>query len=222
MTFLAGFLLANKRKDKLDGAHFEHIDRIKGRCPGRHDHWEQASYVSQVALTEQDRQRGSPPFSYPLEWRLSGSRVLLLSHDGAEVVEDFRKSLAAKSQIKLSPVAIAVDSFVKDTAREPSGYVLSFVHARVSAFGTSLTSISFYGADVSEAKFFRDGLDLFNCHTCGIRRVTGGAEIVRLGNDGSVSFKDTGVQRLKDVETVLSHLRSNGYLADDPVEEGDL
>jgi hypothetical protein len=221
MTFdgLAGTLFANRKVGvRLDTDQFGVVDRIADLRPLEQLYWEQARFRSDSPLTPEDRLRGIPPFDYPIVWRRSGPRLLLLSKN-REVVDHFRRLLAVEIGVRLEPVTIAVDAFVKQTAREPSEYVLSFVHARVSAFGTSLRSASFYGDDVGEAKFFRDGLDLFNCHTCGLRHVTGGAEIVRLGNDGAVSFKYTGPSRLLEVENTLAYLRKSGYLADSKMTE---
>lgn len=215
---LSGLLLSDRRNSKLESSSIVRAGRVSEPARFEDSAWEQASFQSEVPFTPAD-QLGTPPFTYPLVWRLSGPRVLLLSIS-RDVVEHFRK-VAVKSGLRLEPVGIAVDLFVKETARDPSEYVLSFVHARVSAFGTALKSVSFYGEDVAEAKFFRDGMDLFVCHTCGVRHAAGGGEIIRLGNDGAVSFKHTGSRRLREVEETLGHLRRNGYLARTKIEEGE-
>lgn len=216
---LAGYLLTNSRTGVLvDSDAFVHTNRVDRRKPGLLPHWEQAVFSSDTSLIPGDD--APPPDGYPLMWRLSGPRVLIVSQ-AREVVEGLCETLALTVGLKLDPVSIAVDTFVKDTAREPGQYVFNYVHARVAAFGTSLKSLSFYGDDISEAKFFRDGIDLFNCHTCGIRHITGGGEIVRLGNDGSVSFRLGGPSRLKEVEQALAFLRLHGYLGEVRKEDID-
>jgi len=172
--------------------------------------WIQSTYVSDKALTDDSKNDEDQSYLYPLIWRISGQRVLLLSYD-RKIVEDFRYKLAELTGVKIEPINIAVDSFVKDTSSDPGEFVLSTVYARVSAYGTCLKSISFYGDDIAEAKFFRDGLDFFNCHTCGIRRIKSGSEILRISNDGSIFFRYSTASKLKEVENVLSYLKKKGY-----------
>ena len=112
----------------------------------------------------------------------------------------------------LQRVPIAVDSLVKDLTVHPTVYAMSFVHARVPAFGTSLRAISFYGEDLADASLFRESASLMNFYTCGLRSVNGGGEIVRLGSDGTISFYMRGSEDVQAVEEALHFLRSHGYL----------
>jgi len=215
---LSGFLLSNRRTGERLSV--ESLDRLPG-VSNRSDllrHWGRAVFESNEPLTEEDRARGSPPFVHPLVWRTSGPRLLLLS-DSSEVVEHVRSVMVKTLGIRFDPVRIAVDDLVKSAASKPAEYVFSFIHARGSAFGTALRSVSFYGDDVTEAKYFRDGVNLFNFHTCGVRRASGGGEFVRIGNEGSLSSRSVDAARLHEVETLLSYLRKSGYLADSQISD---
>jgi hypothetical protein len=114
----------------------------------------------------------------------------------------------------LRRVSIAVDSLVKKIAVRPTSYVLSFVHARVPAFGASLRSVSFYGDDLAEASIFREQMNFLVFFICGLRQATGGGEIVRLAGDGGVSFllTDPPEEKVREVEEVLKFLRKYDYL----------
>jgi hypothetical protein len=217
---LSGLLLTSRRPgERVDVDRMVRLPGLARRSEFLRAHWEQAIYTSSLPLTEEDRARGQPPYPHPLVWRISGPRLLLLS-DSVEVVEHLRTLMSKLFGFRLIPVRIAVDEFVKAVASKPADYVFSFIHARGSAFGTALRAISFYGEDVTEAKYFRDGVNLFNFHSCGVRRVAGGSEFVRLGNEGSVSSRGVDSARLHEIETLLGYLRTSGYLADSQIVEG--
>ena len=182
--------------------------------------WHEAEYASPVALLGEDRYEDRrPPFVYPLLCRIGNRRFLLLSR-AREVVEQLIDRVWVGDHPPVA-VKIGVDGLVRDLARQPGRYVLSYVHARVSAFGTSLEAASFYGEDVAEALFFRDGLGLFNCNSCGLRRAAGGPEIVRLSNAGAVSLRHLGILRLREIDELFLYLRKEGYVPTAHVVETD-
>lgn len=179
--------------------------------------WEEFSFVSTVAFRGED-QAGLPgPFRYALFCRRSGSRIALMSINRIVVTHLLERHLHGCFRPPLRSVPIAVDQLVKKIASQPTEYALSFVHARVPAFGTCLRSVSFYGDDLAEASLFRDNISFMDFFTCGLRQAVGGPEIVRLGGDGTLSFVPTSVERLNEVEEVLRFLRKNGYLAAESV-----
>jgi hypothetical protein len=175
-------------------------------------HWGQTEFSSPVALSGEDEYRTEGPFVYPIFYRISGGRLLLLSKRRHIVEELNQRYLSQIFRPPLHPVQIAVDGLVREVTKAVGPYVLSFVHARLAAFGTSLRSLSFYGDDVSDAKMFRENVALFNCHTCGLRSVVGGPEIIRLGNDGGVSFVGTRANRLIEVEQALGFVGRQWFL----------
>lgn len=180
--------------------------------------WEAYKLASAAPLLGEDRDNGRK-FEYDLVARCSGSRVLLLAPH-REIVEFFiEHELGPLMFPPLRRVAIAVDQLVKSLTSKPANYVLSFAHARVPAFGTSLRAISFYGEDLGEASLFRRDLDLLVFFTCGLREASGGYEIVRLGSEGAVSFYYSGPHRVLEVENALRYLRSEKYLASQLLED---
>jgi len=182
--------------------------------------WHEAEYASPIALLGEDEFGDRrPPFVYPLLCRFGISRFLLLSR-ARNVVEQLVGSVWTGGSAPVA-VKIGVDALVRDLAQKPGRYVLSYVHARVSAFGTSLEAASFYGEDVAEALFFREGLGLFNCNSCGLRRAAGGPEIVRLSNAGGVSLRHLGTPRLREIDELFTYLRKEGYVPTTQVVETD-
>jgi hypothetical protein len=170
--------------------------------------WEHFVFRSEKPLRLED---GTGPCEYPIICRRSGSRVLMLSV-AREIVEhlvknDFEQAFSPQ----LRRVSIAVDDLVKGIARRPTLYALSFAHAKVPAFGNSLRGVFYYGDDLAEASLFRDQIDLMVFFTCGLKEAAGGAEIVRLGGDGTVSFF-MSTHKVLEVEKALGFLREEGYL----------
>jgi hypothetical protein len=177
--------------------------------------WENFTFKSQVALHHEDVTASNPPYTYPVICRRSGTRLLALSI-GREVIEYLMaERMGALSDLRMRRVSIGVDQLVKNLADRPTDYALSFAHARAPAFGASLRSLSFYGDDLAEAALFRDHLSLMVFFTCGIREAHGGAEVLRLGHDGAISFQYTSQRRILEVERVLTFLREQGYFASD-------
>jgi hypothetical protein len=177
--------------------------------------WERFIYKSDTPLRGEDPDILSAPFKYEVICRRSGSRLLILSYNRDIVdhilVQELHKILVPR----LRHMSIAVDQLVRIIAEKPTIYSLSFVHAQVPAFGTSLRLVTFHGNDLAEASLFRDHIDLFNVLTCGLRYTIGGREIVKLGGDGTVSFYMARDERVREVERVLTFLRDNDYLSSD-------
>ena len=172
--------------------------------------WEVYSYHSPEPLRGEEPETDT--FVYSIICRRSGSRLLLLG-SGREIVPYvLDRELNNLFSPHLRKVQIGIDPLVKAITRTPRDYVLSFAHARVPAYGANLRSVSFYGDDLANARFFKDHVDLMTFFTCGLRQVVGGTEIVRLSTDGAISFIFTDSDRVREVEKVLHFLRVEGYL----------
>jgi hypothetical protein len=175
--------------------------------------WEVYVYRSSTPLRGEEQFGARPPYDYPVVLRRSGARVLLLAGNREITHHMMAGEFGSSFSPRLVVVSIAVDELVRRLSQKPTMYVLSFVHARIPAFGASLRSVSFYGDDLAEASLFRGNVELMTFFTCGLRRAVGGPELVRLGSDGTVSFYMTDDRRVLEVEEVLSFLRQEGYLA---------
>ena len=147
--------------------------------------WERFTFHSLTALYGEDINLTRPPFRYPVLFRRSGTRLLALSVTRMIVEHLVESELNVTLGHGFRRVSIGIDRLVKNISNHPTTYALSFAHARVPAFGASLRAVSFYGEDLAEASLFRDQLSLMVFFTCGLREAHGGAEIVRLGGDGS-------------------------------------
>jgi hypothetical protein len=172
--------------------------------------WEIYSYHSPEPLRGEEPEAGA--FIYLVVCRRSGSRLLVLG-SGREIVPYLlERELNLMFSPQLRRVQIGIDPLVKAITKIPGEYVLSFAHARVPAYGANLRSVSFYGDDLANARFFKDHIELMTFFTCGLRHAVGGAEIVRLSTDGAISFIFTDAERVREVERVLHFLRTEGYL----------
>lgn len=132
------------------------------------------------------------------------------NRDVAEhVVED---ELASHIRPAFRKVPIAVHNLSRAIVARPTVYVLSYVHARIPAFGASLRSVSFYGDDLGEADLFAGNIDYMDVFTCGLRRAVGGPELLRVSGDGMVSFRYANPTSVLQIEEALSFLKQQGYL----------
>ncbi len=183
-------------------------------------HWELADYTSSKPLLGEDPDLIPGPYTYPTLWRL-GREMLLLAGRNRDIVDHVVKRELMRPTRQIESIRVEVDECVRFLAKQPGQFVLTFVHVRVGAFGTALTSASFYGDDVAEARYFRDGLELFSCHTCGLRNVTGGTEILRIGNDGAITFRQQSDGRLGEIDDVLRFLRQNSFIRGHDVAVSD-
>lgn len=183
-------------------------------------HWEEFEFSSKIALRNEDDLSTPGPFKYVVVCRRSGPRIVILSLNRKIVDHLLETHLATAFLPTLHRVPIAVNNLVKALAKKPTIYALSFVYARVPAFGASLRTVAFYGDDLADAAFFKDSIDLMNFSSCGLRKVTAGTECVRLSGDGSVAFHLSQPSRVLEVEEVLRFLRQEGYLPTEvlPVE----
>ena len=181
--------------------------------------WEEYTYKCDVAFRGEDHYGVPSPYEYAVVIRRSGPRCLILASARNIAQHLISTDLARVISPRLVTVSIAVDNLVRKLCQKPTVYVLSFVHARLPAFGASLRSVSLYGDDLAEASMFRDHVGLMNFFTCGLRRAVGGPELLRLGADGTVSFYLTDPHRVLEVEGVLSFLRQEGYLSGDVLKD---
>lgn len=88
-------------------------------------------------------------------------------------------------------------------------YDLGYVIARTDAFGDHLHSIAFYGNSVQDASILDENKKILRFSGCRLRRQ--GADIVRLGKDGFVSFflpthEPDRKQRLSEIDSVIKRL----------------
>lgn len=214
--FVGGFLLNNPSGEvqqsdmaRLTSLHFMTV--LKGT------RWEQWRFTSSKPLHGETEVAAQ--FSYDVVCRRSGPRLLLVSVS-KEVAEHILVALESVFAPTLRKVPIAVDRLVREITQRPTVYALSYVHARVPAFGTSLKSVSFWGEDLAEASLFCDSIDLMSFTKCGLRKTAGGQEIVTLSGDGFVSFRMGGISHVLEVERVLSFLRESDYLVTELWPEG--
>lgn len=181
----------------------------------RNSEWEQYTLESKTPLCGEDDFPPSESYRYPVLYRASHRRAVIAT--ASEKAVDAILAALREAERRVESVSIMLDPFVRsivagEHVTPKDAYSLSFVHARVPAFGTALRAISFYGDDLGEARLFRDHIPSLNCYTCGIRPTVGSAEIVRLRSDGRFSFYFASTERLKQIERLFTLLRANGWL----------
>jgi hypothetical protein len=207
---LTGFLLVGGRPIER---RFLVVGRVKFDRLEEQSRWEWLTFTSDSSLLGDDR-LGPGPVEYPVLVRRSDKRVAMLSLDKRVVLHLLGHEFGGAGESELHHVTVRVHDLVSFLVSSPSKYVLSLVHAKIPAFGNALKSMSFYGDDVAEANLFRDNFGLLNCHTCGLKDVIRGSEIVRIGSDGQLTVQWPNARRLGEVEAALGFLSENNFIVD--------
>jgi len=209
---LSGYLLFNFRaRGSSDWMSIAQSAGCTVESPLTIDGWYSLQFVSQVPLLKETNDQ-APPFIYRVVLRTSGKKALLLSPSRRIVTHLLDVALSPSYRKLISKVFIDVDSLVRFVTDNPDEYLLTFVHARVNAFGDALNAISFYGDDISRASLFREQRELFTAFTCGIREISSRDELVRLGSNGYISFSFKKSNNGSEIDTVLRYINDKGLL----------
>ena len=216
---LSGILL-ERAGEAVDRSAIECFESIQYEGLVGHSKWEKFSYKSDKPCRGEAELGINPPYTYRLVMRRSGPRILIMSSNRRIVEHLLDTELRDGFVPNFKSVRIGVTGLVRAIVKKPEVYVLTFVHARVPAFGDSLKSISFYGDDLAEATLFRDHIYLMDIRTCGLRYATEHPELVRLSSDGGISFRLTHPNKVLKVEKAIGFLRKEGYLSTDIWPEG--
>jgi hypothetical protein len=146
-------------------------------------------------------------YKYTFALRRSGPHFLLAGHS-QELVEQLLKI----AEIRVSNPRINVSSLVKDLTSTPESYLLSAVYAKVEAFGASLRSLSFFGADLADARLFRETLNTCNPYRACLRDIRKKEDVLTIGSRGEVQFHYRGDSSLVDVDKALAFMTAKNYL----------
>jgi len=207
---LSGYLLRVVQLKEIDRTILAKGGRIKQLSQIAATGWEKYEFLSLVPLLNEEEVSRPGPYRYPLICRTSGPRILILSSH-REIVDYLLIPQVPELLPRLTYIPIEIDKLVRDITNSPSQYLLSAAYAKVQGFGGSLKTASFFGDDLANASLFRDNLQLMTFYSCGLRKAEGGKEIIRLGNEGSVSFVFSGPERLLQVQDVIKYLRDRNY-----------
>lgn len=208
---LKGFLLTASadaiqqcRRRMAEDSRFRDFEALEGT------RWESFKYVSATPLLDEDPAAG--PFQYPMTLRLSRERALLFGRAKPVARAALDDAISRITRPPLRILGIRVDRLVRRvTADAGTGYALTFAHARFPA-GGGLDSMSYYGEDIADSRYFRDGIDLVTFHSCGLRVLPTQRELVRFSSDGSVAIRYWSASQVTAVERMLRFISTNGFL----------
>lgn len=150
------------------------------------------------------------PYRYPFIVRQSGPRFLLAST--ANTVVMHLLELAGLSGLVASP-NIDIPRLVADLAAEPADYVLGSVFARVEGYGNSLRSMILYGADLADARLFREILPRIQPYRVGLRDVRTRDDVATIGARGDLAFVFRGAPSVREIDLLLNYLSKQRYLS---------
>lgn len=213
---LGGYLLRYKGPPASSGVSASDIEQellIRKSASIEPIGWEFFSLLTKESLRPDREEEGRGPYRYEILCRRLGAYVILAS-DSRNIVDYLlsKKRFMYADKPPFVPIKIHVDRLVRKITHDPTSYAINFVHAKVSGFGDALKSMSLYGDDITEAKLFRDSIDLMSCTRCGLSDISEGFEVIRVGNDGSINFFDNPFERLVEVEVCVANLISWGVI----------
>jgi hypothetical protein len=206
----SGFVLRS-RGVPLDRKTLTDVPGLALERPVAGTRWVRYRFGSLRPLRDEVQLEAGGSHTYPLLARISsdGGRLVMLGPDFNIVRSVIEGELGRFFRPRVARESIAVHRLVQHIMNEPGPFSISFVHARTAAFGEALKSVSFYGHDVSHTSFFRENLELFACFAVGLRDSLHHSEILRLRQDGRISF--TGMENLRDVDRVLHYVHEGGF-----------
>jgi hypothetical protein len=208
---LAGYIFGGIRIDHPDSIMTILPPILLGSAP--ENNWSAYRYSSLVPLRLEDALRAGP-FEYPLVASTYDGRLILLAQTKRIVDYVRTRELERLQGVRIRPERIDVDRLVRAIVRNPQTYALTFIHARVSGFGTALNAVSLYGDDVGESSFFRSNLKLFSCHTAGIRLGGRSGELARVGADGTLVISVHASTDYAHVEELLGYVEGQDCFLD--------
>ena len=175
--------------------------------------WQIYKFESLEALI--DKENEEPPYHYDIINRQSKQRSLMLSRKRSVVDYFLHRFTTERGMPSLENVYIDVNGLVKSLYEKPTEYVVVYLHARTSGMNPYLRSISLYGADLTKASLFRENVENLKSHTCGLKSIKSddqSLEVLRLSNEGHVSFYYAGEGDLLAAELALHFVSQGGYL----------
>ena len=201
------------KREELQKALFE-MKYVKSSEALDDSQWYLLKFVSDMPLI--DPKVEVPPYMYPIYYRQSSRRALILSHR-KHIAEEFLKIITSFNRIPLlEAVYIDVQGLVSLACAKPSSYAITYLHARTTGLGSSIRSLSLYGDDVTGSSLYRDHAVSLLAHTCGLRDVYAdrrtAAEAIRLSTDGAVSFYYGQRDDLTAAEKALNFIYKRGFL----------
>ena len=176
-----------------------------------------------------------PAFRYPVVFRLGPLAFQLFAADQLIALHLVRRelprlrTLVRACEIKVhdlvtlftQPVVepaitgeqVELDTTVEERYALQTEYRIGYVAASTDAFPSALKGLQFSGDHVTDAKIFRDNLNLYKCHGCTLKQSQ--LEILRLGKDGFVSFHLPNAERLRRRRLKsVAHLLKSLYAAE--------
>jgi hypothetical protein len=208
---LAGYIFGGVRIDHPDSVMTILPPILLGSAP--EEGWSAYRYSSHFPLRLEDALRPGP-FEYPLIATAYDGRLILLAQTKRIVDHVRTRDLERLQGVRIRPERVDVDRLVRGIVRNPQLYALTFIHARVSGFGTALNAVSLYGTDVGESSFFRSNLKLFSCHTAGIRVGGRMGELARIGADGTLVITLHAANDYAHVEELLDYIEDQDCFLD--------
>lgn len=228
MSSLAGYLLASPARAEIGRAAIIDSSYSAGSASMAFDaqysglrNWERYRLFCDTPLADEAADASGQPFAYSVYCSRSGSKLILLAEK--KKIADFviSKMLNRTLFPNLRRVQFHIDDIILGLREPSSEYLVTSLHGRFSGATKNLRTMSLYGADITESVVYREHFNLFNFFSCGIgKRAKVSAlseddrELIRLGNDGSISTQTFGRYRAISIIQIVNEIIRRRWVDD--------
>lgn len=174
-------------------------------------YWDIYNYESSLPLAGEELFNITGPFIYPIVCCIAQQRLLLLSHN-KKIINVFIDHIHLNnSRLKLTNCFIDVDSFVREISNNKPDYLLTSINAFYPGRSDSIKYLSFYGDNISNADIFKNHMQSMNFYKCGIRETNSIEELLKVGNDGTISFVFNDIPILRNIDAFFLYIKENNF-----------
>lgn len=172
--------------------------------------WYKIHYTTSSPLIENTQHASRSALSYEFLLRISGSRFFFGGED-QDTAHAFLQKAGIRRRVTFPTIDVA--RLVRDLVTSGAKYQLSTVFARIDGYGAALKSVGFYGADITDAKPFRDMLPIMTPFRVNLRDPKTLRDVINVGNHGECMFTSRGRPGLIAVDTAFRFLTEGNYIS---------
>ncbi|WP_347839599.1 hypothetical protein [uncultured Draconibacterium sp.] len=171
--------------------------------------WNRGIIESDTSLLGEEEFKQSYRYSYFFRESKDFGTLILLTQN-KEITSFIHNLLFAKSKDFLV-IGVETHKIVHKILAGQSHYLTTTIHARIAGMRQKVNSISLYGMDVIRSPIYREYENNLELTSCGLgiedrSSYNGYTEILKVSNDGTLSFPCKDPKVFKRVDRVLNFI----------------
>lgn len=191
--------------------------------------WERYKFVSDKPFPDDDGNNTSkPPYEYDVYCARSGAKLIILTEKKRLTDYVITEILNKEVFPNLKHVSFQLDNMIEIMQDLEGPYRITSLHGRFAGASRDLRTMILYGPQVTNSAVFKEQSHLFNFYICGVAErspddpffIGDYGEIARIGNDGSISVQSFNRKRAADLNKLVNHLISSGWVDDWVIARG--